>query len=204
MQHDHAYHVRRLLDWYDGAPEDIKADGRAWYSEQREIIRELSEQHKLTVETVAAVVAALSPMTRWTENVAGSIRMLRAREMGSSQPPRNCTLFYKNACKAWQILDGADPHVLFSGSPKVRAFWRNLMGDESEVTVDTWMIRAVGEGDTFANGLKPKPYREIAQAVQDAAHMVGETAAQFQAIVWLQIRLAESRYETANEGRMAA
>jgi hypothetical protein len=63
--------IDSLLSWYRRAPEDVKSEGRHWYDSQREMIRELATAHNLAVPCVAAVVAALSPMTRWTENVAG-------------------------------------------------------------------------------------------------------------------------------------
>lgn len=205
MQHTQSDHIAALVRWYDSATEDVRAEGRSWYTDQREICRELAATHSLTVSQVAAVMAALSPMTRWTENVAGTIRMLRAWEHDQPDtPPRNCTLFYKNACKAWQILHGADAADLFTGSPKVMAFWFNLCGDESEVTVDTWMVRACGEGETFKSGVKPNAYHKIADAIKEAAAMVGETPAQFQTIVWIQIRREQAWFDTTKEGKVAA
>jgi hypothetical protein len=206
MQHTQSDHIAALIGWYDSSTEDVRAEGRSWYTNQREICRELAATHSRTVSNVAAVMAALSPMTRWTENVAGTIRLLRAVDQDeSADPPRNCTLFYKNAQKAWLIARyDIEPETAFAGSPKVAAFWRNLTGDESDVTIDTWMLRAVGEDQLARQGIKPKPYREIAQAVKDAAALVGETPAQFQAIVWIQIRREMSRYDTANEGTVAA
>jgi hypothetical protein len=195
----HEQHVTFLLSWYNSAPEDVKDEGRRWYDNQRELIRELSRTHSLPVDTVAAVVAALSPMTRWPENIAGAIRMLRAFESGAAEPPRNCTLFYKNACKAWGILHGENAWELFTHSPKVRSFWRNLVGDEDAVTIDTWMARAVGEDKLAAQGLKPEPYNRIVAAVKDAAQQVAETPAEFQAIVWVQIRRRMAWFDTTKE-----
>lgn len=197
---DRESHISSLLSWYSRAPEDVKDEGRGWYDAQRELIRELSRTHGIEIETIAAVVAALSPMTRWTQNVAGTIRLIRAFEKGPyAEPPRNATLFYKNTQKAWTILHGAEPRLAFVNSPKVEAFWRNLMGDENAVTVDTWMLRAMGEGERFVNGLKPKPYRDLADDIREAAHRVSETPAAFQAIVWVQIRREESRCDTSME-----
>lgn len=199
--------IAALLSWYRNAPEDVKHEGRGWYDAQREMVRELAALHGIDVETIAAVIAALSPMTRWTENVAGAIRMLREFERDpNGLAPRGCTLFWKNAAKAWWLLHGHNglggpmtPAQAFAQSPKVFAFWRNLIGDENEVTVDTWMLRAMGVGERFGNGLKPKPYRELAQDIRDAARRVGETPAQFQAIVWVAIRRQMAWFDTTKE-----
>jgi hypothetical protein len=195
----HDEHVAELMSWYHRADEDGKEEGRQWYSVQREVIRALAASHYMPFGKVAAVMAALSPMTRWTENVAGCIRILRAFEQGEDAAPRNCTLIYRNAEKAWAILHDADPHVLFTKSPKVTAFWLNLCGDEQAVTIDTWMLRAVGEDKLAANGCHVAAYRRIVDAVKDAAESVGEVPAQFQAIVWVQIRREQARFDTTKE-----
>jgi hypothetical protein len=200
MQHTHDEQVASLLRWYGSAGEDVRAEGRRWYSDQREVLRTVANENALPLCTVAAVTAALSPMTRWQQNLAGTIRLLRAWRCGEDSAPANCTLFHKNAAKAWAIVvDGADPADLFTGSPKVMAFWRNLCGDESAVTIDTWMLRAVDEDRLANQGLKLAPYRKIAEAVVTAAEMVGETPAEFQAIVWLQIRGELSRMDRFEE-----
>jgi hypothetical protein len=191
--------IASLLDWYHRASADIHDEGLHWYDNQRELIRELARAHNLGVACVAAVVAALSPMTRWTENVAGAVRLLRAWENGEPSPPRNATLFYKNAVKAWAILNGDDPARLFATSPKVYAFWCNLIGDETQVTIDRWMLRAMCEHRDAQNGLKPARYHIFADDVREAAASVGETPAEFQAIVWVQIRRELSRYDTERE-----
>lgn len=192
--------VSNLLTWYYAAPEDVKSEGRQWYDAQREMIREVAHSSYLPLPTVAAVVAALSPLTRWTQNVAGAIRLIHAYQRDdATTPPRNATLFYRNAVKAWRILDGEAPEVLLSGSPKVWSFYCNLIGDESAVTIDTWMLRAMEEHKDAKQGLKLNRYLDMAADVREAARQVGETAAAFQAIVWVQIRRELSRYDTAKE-----
>jgi hypothetical protein len=195
----HDVQVSRLLEWYGRAGEDVKAEGRGWYDASREIVRELAARYGLEAETVAAAMAALSPMTRWPENVAGTIRLLRAWDAGDESPPRNCTLFYKNAMKAWWILADTSPALVFKNSPKVFAFWRNLCGDEQAVTVDTWMLRAVGEDAAARSGAKPATVRRVSDAVREAALRVAETPAQFQAIVWVGIRRELARIDTTKE-----
>jgi hypothetical protein len=195
----HDEHVAALEHWYGRADENVKDEGRAWYDASREIVRELASAHGLPHDTVAASLAALSPMTRWTENVAGIIRLLHAYENHASRAPRNCTLFYRNAVKAWAILHDGNPWILFDGSPKVFAFWRNLCGDEQAVTVDTWMLRAVGEDNVARSGARPAMVRRVAEAVRECAWKYGETPASFQAIVWVQIRREMSRFDTTKE-----
>jgi hypothetical protein len=183
--------VSSLLAYYHAASETTKSEGRSWYADQREIVRELAQSYSLSLSVVAAVVSALSPMTKWEQNIAGAVRLIHAWR-NDEQIPDNATLFRSNATKAWAILSGdITPADAFKGGPKTRAFWRNLSGDESHATVDTWMIRAAGvhtEWTSTDGKVTQKEYRAIAHAIIAAASAVGETVAQFQAIVWLQIR----------------
>lgn len=197
----HETHVASLLHWYGRAGEDVKAEGRSWYDASREMVRELARANNLHHDTVAAVVAALSPMTRWPQNIAGAIRIVHAFKAGETEAPQRCTLFYKNCVKAWDILNGANPADLFLTSPKVMAFWANLCGDEDAVTIDTWMLRAVGEDTAAKSGASAALVRRVAAAVRDAAWQMGETPASFQAIVWVQIRREMAWFDTTQEGK---
>lgn len=181
--------VQNLLAAYHRATVEQKIAGRSWYADQREVVRMLAERHALDVSVVAAVVSALSPQTNWAQNIAGAARLIQAWADGASEPPRNSTLYYKNALKAWAILTGdVRPDAAFAKAPKTRAFWRNLSGDETAATVDTWMLRAAGVRDQYKNGLTPAAYRPLADAIETAAAIVGEPTAQFQAIVWVVVR----------------
>lgn len=194
--------VQSVLSWYERSTQDQRAEGRAWYADQREIVRLLAQRHGVSAECVAAVVSALSPQTRWSANIAGAARLLAAWSAGETAAPRNATLYYKNAEKAWRILTGeVSADAAFKNGPKTRAFWRNLSGDETAVTVDVWMARALAlDTSKFASGIKPNVYRECAEAVAEAARIVGEPPAQFQAIVWVTVRgqdIADDAVENA-------
>ena len=181
--------VQNLLAAYHAASPDQRAAGRSWYADQREIVRVLASKHDVPVSIVAAVVSALSPQTNWAQNIAGAARLLEAYSRGDSAPPRNATLYYKNAEKAWRLVSGElSPDDAFAKAPKTRAFWRNLSGDETAATVDTWMLRAAGVREQYKNGLTPAAYRPLADAIAQAAAVVGEPVAQFQAIVWVVVR----------------
>lgn len=182
--------IARLLAMYNRATEAEKDAGRNWYSDAREVVRELSRSNSVPFGTVAGVISALSPQTRWSANVAGAIRVLNAFRNGEYEAPRNATLYYRNAAKAWSLLDGSlRVDQAFAPHSKTEAFWHNLLGGESWVTIDVWMARVM-EGKAFnrKRTIHPNMYVKYALAVQTAAAMVGETPAQFQAIVWITAR----------------
>lgn len=185
IEHDAA--VESLLSWYQGATIEQQHSGRTWYDDQRTIVREIALAEGVSPVTVAAVVAALSPQCPWQRNIAGAIRLIRAFRNGEDAAPRDCTIYYRNAVKAWRILQGADAAEVFVTSPKVLPFWRNLCGDENAVTIDTWMLRACGVVE-WRKGARPALVNALTEAVEEAALKCAETPADFQAIVWVTIR----------------
>jgi hypothetical protein len=92
--------------------------------------------------------------------------------------------FGANVRKAERIRDGESPDAVLGG-PKVRAFYRAILGDASAVVVDSWMLRACGHGrDTCTE----KQYRAYARELAHCARLVGCKPSEFQAIVWCHIR----------------
>ena len=99
-------------------------------------------------------------------------------------------------------------------SPKVSAFFRNLTEpyeqDSGAVTVDTWMLRAFGLRGAHAKEEDKKgapstaEYKAVKKAVQALAAEAGVLPRQYQAAVWVGIKLLEgspldttSPFETA-------
>lgn len=70
------------------------------------------------------------------------------------------------------------------GGPKVRAFYRALVGMESAVVLDVHMLRIIGESESP----KPPKYAAIADTLARAAHSVGVKPAPFQAALWIHVR----------------
>ena len=85
--------------------------------------------------------------------------------------------------KAAQIADGRPPDLVLRG-PKIRAFYRALLGDDEAVVIDTWMLRALGHHEKPT----PKQYKRLAQRVRREARRRGIPPAVWQAIVWCKAR----------------
>lgn len=181
-QHDYPSHramVERLSRHYDRATEADRAAGRAWYPEARRFIRTVADAHGLSRSTVAGVVAALSPRTRWSAN-----RRMALQCIAHGTPGADC--LRRNAENAARILSGEHPRVVLRG-PKTRAFYLALVGDNYATVIDTWMLHAVG-WPTTDGGVKPTDYERIADALRDAAERAGEKPAPYQATVWVVVR----------------
>jgi hypothetical protein len=168
--------VERLVAHFEEADVETEQLGGRWYRESQRVARRLSRKHGTTIACAAGVIAALSPRIRWASNVALADAVLAGHEVTG--------VFGRNLEKARRIAAGERPLTVLGGD-KVRAFYRAIMGDEDSVVIDVWMCRAVG---VHKVALSSRGYEAIADAVREAAKLVGVTPAQLQAIVWVQVR----------------
>ena len=187
--------IHRLYRLYDLATDSEKQSGRAWYDNARTDIAHLAIDHDTNIYTVAGVVAALSPNTHWNMNFADADRVL---SVGLSPyglaDYHECTVttYNANKAKAFAIaeLDWNSPGEPLDilGGPKVRAFYLNLIGDSSALTLDSHAYNAFrGFRATGSNlpGMRVQITRNARLAYERAACIKGETAADFQAIIWV-------------------
>lgn len=164
--------------------------GEQWYPEARRIVNEWSATYGYHPETVACVIAAISPQCPWPRNliIADDILARRYPSIGALK---------SNVLKAETIRDdnhsnGSDMYpslearmrASFPTGPKVNSFAHNLAGLNHIVTVDTHAMQAALNDVKSTYTLKWGPYRVFAQCYVDAAKRIGRTPAEFQAIIW--------------------
>lgn len=164
-----------LLEAWGLVPEETKTEALngGWYRESRRTARALARKHGVTLATAAGVIAALSPRIRWGTNVLGADMILGGSDSGPG--------FNTNVEKACRIRDGEKPLSVLGG-PKVRAFYRAIMGDKDAAVIDVWMWRAIGVAPGSV------PYHKAEEALRSAANRCGVSVSDFQAIVWTQVR----------------
>lgn len=168
--------ARRLLAVWRAATRREKTAGARWYAEATRTAKTLARRYGVSHATAAGVMAAISPRLTWKYNV-------KAAEMILATASRVPGVFRASLVKALRILSGERPLQVLSG-PKVRAFYRVLMGDESHAVVDVWMARAVGVKPEHVT----RQYDEISQAIELAAQSARTTVARMQATAWVQVR----------------
>jgi len=167
---------RKISDWYNGANVSEVCDGHHWYKLAHLQAIEFALQYHTSIATAAGVIAALSPMKSWSQN------MKLAADCLAGETPR---CLRSNARTACYIRDGIAVGTVLKGR-KTEAFYRAIMGDENAVVIDRWIIRAMGLPDETR--LTPKQYDTLAAIVTIEAAIAGTTPAQFQAVVWCAIR----------------
>lgn len=169
--------ARRLVALWHAADHAVRTAGVQWYRTARATARRLARVHSCSLATAAGVIAALSPRLGWTYNVLAADLVLGHAE-------RVPGVFRTSLAKARRIADGARPSAVLGG-PKVRAFYRALMGDTSAAVVDVWTARAAGVDPV---GLSPKLYDQVARALRMGADEVGTTTSSLQAVAWVSVR----------------
>lgn len=182
--------TRRVLSCWDAASPDDLASGLTWYDRAEAFAADLATD-TITRDAAAGVIAALSPRCGWSVNLAGASRLCEA--FATNQPIPVVAGTLSNREKAWRVLgSNSDPLEILSG-PKVRAFYRNIVGDTDAVTVDVWTARAA-EGPTCGpRAPDGKRYRLIADAYRHAGTSVGHSPRDIQATVWTYSRRTLAR-----------
>lgn len=167
--------ARRLSRIYQRTTDDVRKAGAAWYRQARLKAYHMAQATGHTLRTAAGVIAALSPRLSWTANVRAAHMVL-----GGLTPSG---VFKASLAKAIAIREGMKPLSVLGG-PKVRAFYRALIGHDSAAVVDVWVARAAGVGTQ----LTPKAYAEVASALKLAAREAKVPTAHLQAAVWVEVR----------------
>lgn len=158
------------------------SDGLGWYETAQATASTLASTYGTDTDTVARIIAVLSPRKRWAENVNAAESIIRAWSDGQGIPTVP-GIFGANIRKAWDIING-NPDAL--KGPKVTRFYWNIMGDDSHVTLDVWAMRAAGSDDIAPR--TPAQYAEIADAYVTVAREHGVPASAVQAVAWTVIR----------------
>lgn len=155
------------------------AEGMAWYRTANALARRLNPSDP---RQAAGVLAAMSPITGWEQNMMLAIR---AYEDGFASG----TLF-RNAAKANEILAGAEPLDVLGGN-KVRNFFMAIADPDTGkgVCIDRHAFDiAVGRvtNDITRRMLDRKGvYENFADAYREAANIAGISPCQMQSVTWI-------------------
>ena len=159
--------------WHRASEDDILA-GKGWYAAAREFAATLWADH---LDRAAGIIAALSPMTSWAQNMAQAGQVVAALQNGEPCPAVQTG---SNRAKVWAIGHGADPVATLSG-PKITRFYRAIMGDDSVVVVDRWAARVAGFD---VDAVPPRLFALCEEAYTLAAAELGVAPAVLQATTW--------------------
>lgn len=163
-----------------------------WYREAGKWCSGLDAAHDLPAGTVAAFVAALSPLNGWEDQLRftpPSVERCLARIRSGLTDPAAIAKgisgpgLGENRLRAARVLLREEtPGEILRGD-KVTAFFANLTGDEtSRVTIDR---HALAIAWPEAGAITVKRYREAEKAFQSVAPLFDVTPAGLQALTWV-------------------
>lgn len=186
-----------LATFFNATPAEL-TDGASWYDRAINTAALIACRYSLPVNTVAGVIAALSPNNKWERNVVDAEQLCRAFTLGghSAADKIKVSTYNANKIKALRILSGELPLSVLGGL-KVRAFYSCIMGESSSVCIDghayaIWFGQRIPT--TKSPKISAKLYDAIASDYVKAADTINQimgtdySGAQVQAITWLTYR----------------
>lgn len=153
-------------------PADFASAG-AWYANANAIATQMSYTYNIDIERAAGVIAAFSPRVHWSRNVNLAHVFLKG-------DTPSC--LGRSIKSAKEVLKHG---ISALKGPKTNAFARNIAGDLSAVTVDSWMMKAAGYNTISPNNTQ---YRAIEKSVKVLANRYDVEPAVMQALIWIKVR----------------
>lgn len=163
-----------LVAWHS-ADSDARSFGIEWFGKANSLATELG---KGDTSKGAGVLAALSPMCSWPENVK------KARQVFDNGSTYGLT---DSVSKAIRIANGEDALSVLGGR-KVRTFYGNIMlTNLDNVTVDRHAFDAAYNTPGLSDrvGISKGRFDAVENAYRDCARVIGISPAQLQAVVWV-------------------
>ena len=183
---------KNLKECYSRATQEAIEEGLVWYENANSFANQLATQYNLGPDTVAQIIAALSPAAKWDRNLVDAENMVKAfyhRGYIGAKAVTVCT-YGKNKEKALDILCGKLQLTPKQGL-KTYNFWNNIHNPKERffVTIDRHALRVLlGTGERGAVAIKPHQYAKASLVYRVLADELGLTPNQLQAIVWVQYR----------------
>lgn len=169
----------------EATPEQIEA-GIDWYADARRIAGVLADQYDVTVDVAAGVIAALSPLNSWGNNVNLAARFLAAGGLDAGY-------LKANLAKARRILAGEPVKPTLSGL-KTQNFFDSIVSAGADgICIDRHAYCLAVNDRSVSNdvpSLSPKRYAEVADCYVKAARILSRelgmvlTPAVVQSVTW--------------------
>lgn len=160
--------------------------GLNWCREGNSWCRGVAESHNLTLETVCAIVSALSPGTNWEQNKKDALAVIE-RKTGY-----RCTTYGRNVAKARAILKDGVPGFSMKTGPKTYNFFHALLDPSAteHVVIDRHAC-TIATGQPYV-GVRGEEYNLIAERYIRASKKIGITPSELQAVLWVDHRIKEN------------
>ena len=172
-------------------PNEVK-HGMTWYHKALADCKGVASRLELPLHIVVGVVASLSPNNKWERNTINAFDLCNAFINGNDMDSVKVSTYHAMKRKAWHILEEMptyDEVVAILNGKKIVSFYKNIMGDESEITIDGHARNIYyndRQGLTTPNtNIRKLEYIDIQKAYKRASKKLGIKAYELQAITWV-------------------
>jgi len=180
--------ISNITEMYERASDWDIAEGLTWYAEAYRLCDILSKRYDKPIKIVAAIMAALSPRNRWSQNVKDTETILKAvnDDIPVDDIKTGTTNLFRN--RAYEI--GMTDNIRLLKGSKVWSFWKDIVDYRftDRVTVDVWAYRVAAGDLTAPPKINHKVYNDIERQYQEAADKLGLRPLELQAITWVTAR----------------
>ena len=202
-------HVQHLVDTFNSATDTQLVSGLTWYQEAHRFALTLCTRYGITPQAAAGIIAALSPQNHWDKNLVDAELFCAHLFNGESYPTgRSITKDTYSKLRAISEFRNGNTQAIADivrgkDARKVHAFYWNILkpSDETHVTIDRHATDCYYNGKTQYSktgktkfSITTREWREIHAAYIAAADICSVCPCQFQAVVWVVWRDANSTY----------
>ena len=157
-----------------------------WYAQAHGICEDISRETGIPIVSVVGVMAALSPLKSWDENIRITKSFIKT---GNGYHVRNCE---EKARMCLSVCEESKIFLLLKGR-KISRFFDNILHPEKSdyVTIDRHALSvALGRitNDADYRKLTAKKYTEIEKAYKEVAQELGVLPNVVQSATWLYVR----------------
>lgn len=184
--------TKNIIAIYKLATPNEIAEGIHWYLNATRECQNIADKFKIPLHIVVGEVSALSPNNKWSNNVQNAHDLIEAFMNGNDMDSVKVRTYHKMKQKAWSILQQMPSYeetVTILNGKKIVSFFKNIMGDETEITIDGHARNIYyndKQGLTTPNtNIKKSEYADIQKAYQRASKKLGIKAYELQAITWV-------------------
>jgi len=184
--------TKHIIAVYNLATPSEVEHGMTWYSNALAMLKEMAQEFEIPTHIVVGVMSALSPNNKYERNLENTYALIRAFLMGQDMDSVKVSTYHTMKRKAWHILQEMptyDQTVTILNGKKIVSFFKNIMGDETEITIDGHARNIYyndRQGLTTPNtNIRKLEYIDIQKAYQRASKKLGIKAYELQAITWV-------------------
>lgn len=178
--------IDNIINVYNESSEEEKEYWGSWYQKAKLIVEDLANELDVPFQTMAAIVATLSPGNRWSTNIIAARKLVEKYKFNIDH--QSLGAYGKQVEKAKQILQ--TNNLEYVVGPKVTVFFKSIVSPEqikNELVLDTHAIniwRGEKKKIKSTNNPTKKEREQMISDYRKASEILGISLQSLQAVTW--------------------